>query len=1161
LARNLGALLAGLVLSLCWSAHPVQAAALQLEAADGHPSLKGHLSWLLDRTGQLSFEEAVEQQRDGRFMPVEGDEVAPGFQPKAAVWIHFALSREAAAPPLWWLAFPLDTLDHIDLYLERPDGTYEVRHAGRALPFTQRESEWRSQAFKLNLATTGPRNVYLRVASIAVLRVPVWLWEEQAFEHFKARETLLLGGFFGIVFAAVLFSLFRALRYRSLSDLCYALYVSGLEIANLIGNGIFQQFGLSDSLPLRIGLNACAIMLAGTALVWFVVVLIDWPIVIARRLRVTAALVTALYVLTIAGIAVLAPSENARWVNIISPLLAVIGLVLGIWAAVRGWSGGRRVVWAFAPFILSIVYYQSSNLGLVHSSFLIDHALIRVTTLLHILMLLSAILNRDADIRRKRDQELLEERNLLERRVEERTQALSQAVAFNETILLDSPLPMGVYAASGQCVLANDAFARLVGATREVLLTHDFTTSVAWQQSGLVDECRAALSRQCPRNLEVNVVSAYGMRVWCDCRILPTRINDSDHLLIQFIDLTERKQTEQRLQEAMAAAQTANRAKSAFLANMSHEIRTPMNAVIGLTHLALQTELTPKQADYLHKIQSSGQALLGLINDILDLSKIEADRLALEQIPFSLDEVLGRIATMTTQKAEEKGLTFWFHVDPATPRHLLGDPLRLGQILLNLVNNAVKFTAQGEVVVAVSPQSQAGGQVRLRFAVRDTGIGILPAQQSRLFEAFSQADGSTTRRYGGTGLGLAISKKLADLMGGDISVASAPGVGSTFTCLLPFTLDTAADEAEQEVKSNSGVVDVAAEPRPTLSGVRVLLVEDNDINQMVAREILERFGLIVEIAGTGRLAVELLRAQPDRYALVLMDLQMPEMDGFEATRLIREELALTDLPIIAMTAHALEDERQHCLTSGMNDHVAKPIDPPTLLAVLARWIPPRGDKEEAENEAAAAFDLSAAASDLPATLPEVDLPAALSRLSGNRELLLKMLRRFAQEWAGADESIQVALSAGDLQQARQRVHTLRGVAANLSMAGVTRASEALEQALTAGDQAAIAPGLAALAAALAPVLAGLAQLPPAPPPPVATASLDREVLARHLADLAKLLRRHDMAAEARFATLRAHLGNGEAVERLAGQMDRLDFGAAAATLAEVVARLGVESGN
>jgi CheY-like chemotaxis protein len=337
----------------------------------------------------------------------------------------------------------------------------------------------------------------------------------------------------------------------------------------------------------------------------------------------------------------------------------------------------------------------------------------------------------------------------------------------------------------------------------------------------------------------------------------------------------------------------------------------------------------------------------------------------------------------------------------------------------------------------------------------------------------------------------------------------------------------------------------------------VLLVEDNDINQTVARGILERFGLTVEIAGNGRAAVELLRAHSDRYALVLMDLQMPEMDGFEATRLIREELALADLPIVAMTAHALADERQRCLASGMNDHVAKPVDPPTLLAVLARWLSPGGDQE-------GPLDETLAVTDLPAALPEVDLPAALRRLSGDQDLLMKLLRNFSQEWSGAHESIQSALSVGDRQQARQKVHALRGVAGNLSMHKVAAAAEALEQALTREDSQAINEGLETLAAVLAAVLAGLEGLPPASPPASPStgdlAHPDRPLLERQFAELAELLRRHDMKAEACFAELRPHIAGDScsgALARLDQQLDRLEFAAAGTTLAEVAELLGI----
>ena len=612
---------------------------------------------------------------------------------------------------------------------------------------------------------------------------------------------------------------------------------------------------------------------------------------------------------------------------------------------------------------------------------------------------------------------------------------------------------------------------------------------------------------------------------------------------LQVMNQTLEEQVRQRTQamrEAQEKAEAANRAKSEFLANMSHEIRTPMNAVIGLAYLTLKTDLTPKQLDYLQKIQRSSYALLEIINDILDFSKIEADRLELEQIPFSLEQMQERIATMMTLKAEEKGLKLFFRLDPATPHRLIGDPLRLGQILLNLVSNAIKFTEQGKVVVTVTPVVKAGDQVRLRFAVRDTGIGLLPAEQARLFEAFTQADGSTTRRYGGTGLGLAISRKLAALMGGEISVKSALGGGSTFTVMLPFTVDTSTVEVEQDAMPFSRVLEAAAESQPlTLAGARVLLVEDNDINQMVAQEILQNFGLVVEIAGDGRKAVEMLRTEPLRYDVVLMDLQMPEMDGFEATRLIRETLGLTDLPIIAMTAHVLDDERRHCLGNGMNDHVAKPIDPPALLAVLASWITPH--RETGVVSAAGSSTPEATQyPEFPDMLPGVDLSTALARLSGRRELLVELLRNFGSEWPGALETMRAALAAGNLHGARLTAHTLRGVAANLSMTAVIAAAEALERALIREEHGEITHCLDAFNACLLPVLAGLEQLLP-PLSPAATADITQ--LPTLLKEISQLLDQGELHAVKVFAQARPLLAGAQPAlaERLTQIMAKLDF--------------------
>ncbi|MBF0379902.1 MAG: response regulator [Magnetococcales bacterium] len=509
-----------------------------------------------------------------------------------------------------------------------------------------------------------------------------------------------------------------------------------------------------------------------------------------------------------------------------------------------------------------------------------------------------------------------------------------------------------------------------------------------------------------------------------------------NHQLNKSLNIADRelKIAKKTTQKALEDCQKANQAKSDFLANMSHEIRTPLNPIIGLTHLAMQDNLTVQTRGYLNKIESSSKTLLKVIDDILDFSKIEDDKIVLEKFPFSLDGSLKNIKKIYGAKAKEKGLKLQIWTAPEIPKQLNGDPVVLEQVFSCLISNAIKFTKKGHIDVVTQLAHMADKKVHLKFTIQDSGIGMTKQQCENLFTAFTQADSSTTRLYGGTGLGLSICSELISLMGGKIAVDSLPGKGSIFSFNLEFEL-VSTPEIYQPL-DKFGLL-------PVYNGEKVLLAEDNKTNQLVAKELLEGVGLCVSVANNGEQAVSM--SKNGAYDLILMDIQMPVMDGYKASQAIKKEMNSRDIPIIAMTAHTMASDREKCIAWGMVDHIKKPIDPDLFYQTLIHWLPSSSKKrktKQTHKQFIATDEIT-----LPKKLAGIDMDSGLYKVRNNKELFGKLLFEFHQDHKDDDKMLSQAIMNANIIEAQRIAHTLKGAAGNLGAKDLSKRSGQLEYAL------------------------------------------------------------------------------------------------------------------
>ncbi|WP_374499075.1 7TM diverse intracellular signaling domain-containing protein [Zoogloea sp.] len=948
-------------------------------------SLRPYLEVLEDPSGSLTLDQVQQPETARRFAPVKGSSDLNFGYSASTYWLRLDVSAEADAARSWLIELAYPSLDSVDFFAVEGGVAAHLR-AGDLMPHGARPFPHRNLVFPLSVEPGGGKTVYLRVSSGGSLTLPLTVWEPRALHENDQKVYGVLALYFGMLLALGMYNL---LLYSALRERIYLVYVAcvvsmGVAQLSMLGLGnqfLWPQFPAWGNVALPLGF--CLTGFFGAVFTRQFLQTAQTAPGLDRLIRIlqigfiVAGLIPVVHAYRPGGVAT----------ALVGTAFSCVAVVAGILALRRGQPGARIFLVAWTLLLLGVAMLSLRTLNWLPTNPITSYGM-QIGSALEMLLFSFALASRIHVLRRDKERaqtEALKAERLARETLEASERALEERIVLRTAELAESTERSAKLAAmlrlmcdnvpdliwakdlEGRYLFANQAVCRHllcavdtsepVGRTDTYFALRERSRQPDdphWHTFGeLCQETDATtLEKDQPCIFEESG-SIRGRPVVLDVRKAPF-VNE-DGKVIGTVgsarDITERKHLDaelalhrQHLEDlvvertaalsiAKEVAESASRAKSAFLANMSHELRTPLNGIMGMTDLALRRATDVKQIEQLHKAKQASDHLLAVINDILDISKIEAERLTLESVDFTLRDVLDTLTGLMTPAATAKGLGLTVDVPPALAEQgFVGDPVRLGQILLNLVSNAVKFTHQGGVTVRVLPPEEEGRSVMLRFEVRDTGIGIPAEDRKRLFLAFEQSDNSTTRKYGGTGLGLAISKRLTQLMGGTIGVESVPGAGSLFWFTVHLLV---ADSPAMSVEGGDVAEDML---RRIGTGARILLVEDEPINQEVSRELLRIAGLEVDLAEDGAQAVAL--AERNVYDLILMDLQMPRMNGFEAARAIRALPGRPRTPIVALTANAFEQDRLACIEAGMDDHIGKPVAAEPFFALLLRWLSP-----------------------------------------------------------------------------------------------------------------------------------------------------------------------------------------------------------------------------